>query len=108
MDLIPIPLRPDLQVPTTEDPKELKKFIADLVKDYNRLYAILRQDVNRLSSPAAAGRDLAADVDLMGYVLALVCQGFTWNPSANMPLPPAPVYNPAKLDAFLRAWAGRQ
>ena len=105
VDLIPIPLRTDLQVPKTEDIKELKKFLEELVKDYNKLYGILRQDVNRLSTPARAGRDVEADLDEQGYALALLWAWTGNAPNDTEAWPPQPRFIPGKIRAFLKKWS---
>ena len=104
-DLIPIPVRSDLKVPTTDDPAELKRFLGDLVKDYNTLYGILRQDINRLSTPARAGRDVDAELDELGYALALLWAWTGNAPNDTESWPPQPRFIPSKIRTFLKKWS---
>ena len=105
VDLVPLPVRRDLEVPTSDDPAELKRFLKDLVKDYNTLYGILRQDVNRLSTPVRAGRDVGAELDEQGYALALLWAWTGNAPNDSQSWPPQPRFIPSKIRAFLSKWS---
>ena len=76
VDLIPIPERGEIVPPASEDPLELRRALADLIQDWNRLRPILRQNVNRLDlrqpDPLAP---LRAEVLEIGRLLAAVVHG---------------------------------
>jgi len=75
-DLIPIPLRGDLAPVSGDDPKALREALNGLIKDYNRLYGILRQDVNRLATPGPDSiGELRKEVHEIGRLLAAVTTG---------------------------------
>lgn len=105
-DLLPIPLTPDLP-PVPADPEGQQKWLEDFRGKYNTMLGILRQDINRLSLPRRAGRDVGADVDEIGYVLAnLYAQ--TGNPppdSTSVDWAAPPRFIPEKIRAFLKKWS---
>jgi len=76
VNLIPIPERPDVPVPTSDDSKAIRQALTDLIQDWNRVRGILRQNVNRLDAPQAnlLGA-LRSEVLDLGRLLAALVHG---------------------------------
>ena len=105
-DLLPLPVQPDLpEVPT--DPEEMREWLTDFRKRYNAMYAILRQDINRLSAPAPRAKAPVTDVEELGYVLA-VLWGLTADPPPDqnaIDWAARPRMIPTKIRAFLKKFS---
>jgi hypothetical protein len=67
IDLIPIPVKPDLP-PWPAESDEQQAWMQDFIKRHNEFYGILRQDINRLSTPVRAAP--VDDDPEIGYALA--------------------------------------
>ena len=70
--LLPLPVAPDLVEPKSEDGKDLLRALKEITERYNKLYAVLRQDINTLMiPPKPSGQPSGFTKDDIGYGINL-------------------------------------
>ena len=106
--LIPIPDADRIDPPKSEEVKDIKESLESLIKDWNKIRPILRQDINRLNTPDQKITDYAQEIEDIGYVLAILVQRVGGNQPTNLAFPPAPVVNQNRINTFLRRFAFMQ